>query len=197
MNQVYDDIEQYIPQLKRYALSMTRNSAAAEDLVQDCLARALAKSELFEPGTNLRAWLFTIMHNLHASDRRKQPAAGRTVDPEFAPAAIAERPRQDQALVAQTLMKALQGLPRPQRRTLKMATIDGRAYEDIAEELQVSVGTVKSRVARGRVALREELEGAVEPGGDAESTRRIAAAGAPSLDIPRPNGPATGNRRKH
>jgi len=197
MNQVYDDIEQYIPQLKRYALSMTRNSAAAEDLVQDCLARALAKSDLFEPGTNLRAWLFTIMHNLHASDRRKQPAAARTIDPEFAPAAIAERPRQDQALVAQTLMKALQGLPRPQRRTLKMATIDGRAYEDIAEELQISVGTVKSRVARGRVALREELEGAVEPDGDAGSTRRIAAGSAPSLDIPGPNGPATGNRRKH
>jgi len=197
MNQVYHDIEQYLPQLKTYALSITRNGTAAEDLVQDCLTRALAKAEMFEPGTNLRAWLFTIMHNLHASDMRKRPRPGQFVDAETAPTAVSERPRQDQRLVMRTVAEVFQELPPSQRRTLKMATIEGRPYEDIARELRVSVGTVKSRVARGREALREGLEGAIHPEAYREHEPNGAGGSFPALDMPPPNGLGVEKRRKH
>ncbi len=159
MNQVYNDIEQHIPQLKRYALAITQNATVADDLLQESLTRALTKADLFEPGTDLRAWLFTIMHNIHASGMRAQQRRGRQVTAESAPAALSERPRQDQSLVVRTLDAALKELPRPQARTLRLATIDGMAYEDIARRLGVSVGTVKSRVARGRRKLRHKMNG--------------------------------------
>ena len=72
MNQVYAEIEDYVPQLRRYALALSHNPVAADDLVQESVARALTKSDLFNAGTNLRAWLFTIMHNVHLSNARRQ-----------------------------------------------------------------------------------------------------------------------------
>lgn len=197
MNQVYRDIEMYLPQLKTYALSITRNGAAAEDLVQDCLTRALAKADMFEPGTNLRAWLFTIMHNLYASHMRRRPGPAQFVDSDAAPIAISERPRQDQRLAVRTVVEAFQHLPPMQRRTLRMATIEGRPYDEIARELHVSVGTVKSRVARGREALRQDLEGAIHPDAYRKHTAEAAGVGSLSLGIPSPNGPAASKRKKH
>lgn len=197
MNQVYHDIELYIPQLNTYALSITRNGTAAEDLVQDCLTRALAKADMFKPGTNLRAWLFTIMHNLHASHMRKRPGPGQLVESDAAPIAISELPRQDQRLAVRTVAEAFEELPPLQRRTLKMATIEGRPYEEIAKELHVSVGTVKSRVARGRETLRESLEGVIHRDAHRAHIANGAGAGVPSLAMPRPNGPAAARHKKH
>lgn len=197
MNEVARRIEEHIPALQRYALSLARNAVVADDLVQECAVRALTKADLYKPGTNLRAWLFTIMHNLHASDMRKRPRPGQFVEAETAPGAVSERPRQDQRLVVRTLAEVFQELPPSQRLTLKMATIEGRPYEDIARELRVSVGTVKSRVARGREALREGLEGAIHPEARREHEPDGAGGSFPALDMPPPNGPAAAKRRKH
>jgi RNA polymerase sigma-70 factor (ECF subfamily) len=161
MNQVYAQLDLYIPHLKRYALTLCRNRADAEDLVQECAARALDKSEKFEPGTNLRAWLLTMMHNLHISRLRKTGNNMPSVDVDSMPHLLSEKPRQGEHVVLAEVRLALGRLPREQRKTLEMAALDGRPYEDIARSQHVSVGTIKSRVARGRQSLRAMLDGDV------------------------------------
>lgn len=164
MNQVYLELGYHVPHMRRYALSLCRNKTDAEDLVQECAARALEKSEKFEPDTNLRAWLLTMMHNLHISRIRKNGNAGHAVDTESVPAATAEKPRQAGHVELQELSEAMGDLPKSQRTTLEMAVLEDQAYEDIAKREKVSVGTVKSRVARGRQSLRDLLDGEGESG---------------------------------
>jgi RNA polymerase sigma-70 factor (ECF subfamily) len=159
MNQVYAQLDTYFPHLRRYALTLCRNRADAEDLVQECAARALDKSEKFEPGTNLRAWLLTMMHNLHVSRLRKAGNNMQSIDAEMVPSVLSEKPRQGEHVVLQEVRHALGRLPREQRITLEMAVLDGRPYEDIARSQRVSVGTIKSRVARSRQSLRAMLDG--------------------------------------
>jgi RNA polymerase sigma-70 factor (ECF subfamily) len=162
MNQVYLELDHHVPHMRRYALSLCRNKADAEDLVQECAARALDKSGKFEPGTNLRAWLLTMMHNLHISQIRKNGHASYAVDTDSVPSAMSEKPRQAEYMALQELFDAMQDLPMTQRQTLEMATLDDRAYEDIASSQHISVGTVKSRVARSRQTLRHLLDGESE-----------------------------------
>jgi RNA polymerase sigma-70 factor (ECF subfamily) len=161
MNQVYMELDHHVPHMKRYALSLCRNKSDAEDLVQECAARALDKSGKFQPGTNLRAWLLTMMHNLHISQVRKTGSSAYAVDTESVPSAVAELPRQISHIALRELSEAMRHLPALQRKTLEMAALDGRGYDDIAVSQDVSVGTIKSRVARGRQALRDLLEGEI------------------------------------
>ena len=88
MNQVYAEIEGFVPHLRRYALTLCRNLADADDLVQESMARALKKSHLFQGGSNLRAWLFTIMHNVHVSAMRRRKYIGSPIDPDIAAAIL-------------------------------------------------------------------------------------------------------------
>jgi RNA polymerase sigma-70 factor (ECF subfamily) len=159
MNQVYAEIEDFIPQLRRYALALSHNPIAADDLVQESVARALTKADLFNAGTNLRAWLFTIMHNVHISSARRQKHIGMPIDPDIAAAVLTTQPTQESPLVMKALEKAMQVIPDAQRVAVIMAGIEGMSYEEIAEQLNVPVGTVKSRVSRGRDALRKALHG--------------------------------------
>lgn len=158
MNQVYQEIEQHVPHLRRYARAIAHNPVAADDLVQESLTRALTKSHLFRPGTNLRAWLFTILHNLHITEMRRQTQIGFPVDPESVMASLAVPPMQDRGLVMKALHQAMQVLPDEQRLVILLAGVEGMTYEEIAALLDLPVGTVKSRISRGRAALRWTIE---------------------------------------
>jgi RNA polymerase sigma-70 factor (ECF subfamily) len=159
MNQVYAEIEDFIPQLRRYALALSHNPVAADDLIQESVARALMKSDLFNTGTNLRAWLFTIMHNIHISNARRQKHIGMPIDPDIAAATLSTQPSQEAPLVMKALNKAMQVIPDTQRVAVIMAGVEGMSYEEISQHLDVPIGTIKSRVSRGRDALRKALHG--------------------------------------
>ena len=174
-NEVYQDIEQHIPHLRRYARAITHNPVAADDLVQECLLRALAKSHLFRPGTNLRAWLFTILHNQFVSQRRRVGRTGVEIDPDDAAQALSTRPNQETNLVLDSVEKALRTLPDGQWILLELVALDGLSYEEAARRLDLPVGTVKSRISRGRSMLRDALEGT-------KPARAPAAHRAPKRD---------------
>lgn len=159
MDQVYSQIEDFIPQLRRYALALSRNPVAADDLVQESVTRALTKSHLFKEGTNLRAWLFTIMHNVNISNARRNKHIGAPIDPDIAAATLSTAPSQEDPLMLKALEKAMQIIPDTQRVAVILAGVEGLSYEEISEQLNVPVGTIKSRVSRGRDALRTALHG--------------------------------------
>ena len=147
-----------IPRLRRYARVLLRNAPAADDLVQDCLERALGRIHLFQPGTNLRAWLFTIMHNLHVNARVRQGRSPEVpVDPLSDPGEV--EPGQVGGLLLRDLERALGALPPDQRAAVMLVGLEGLSYRDTAHVLGVPVGTVMSRLARGRERLRRLVDG--------------------------------------
>ena len=154
MNDFARLLEEQIPRLRRYARALTRDAIRADDLVQSSLVRAIAKQHLWEEGTNLRAWLFTIMHNQHVNHVRSSIREGVTVDLEDAPAMTAE-PVATTRLELRDLERALAKLPTEQREVILLVGLEGMAYEEVAEVLGVPVGTVRSRLSRGRDALRQ------------------------------------------
>ena len=156
-----DDITAEIPRLRRYAHVLLRDSIAADDPVQDSLERAISRQNLFQPGTNLRAWLFTIMHNLHVNaviKARRTPTAGTTDD-------IADShrssvpPAQGDGLMLRDLERALGKLSEDQRAVVMLVGAEGLTYAETATVLGVPVGTVMSRLARGRTRLRSLMNG--------------------------------------
>ena len=159
MNQVYEEIAELLPQLRRYALKLCRNPTAADDLVQESIARALTKSHLFVSGTNLRAWVFTIMHNVFVSSCRRGKLIELPMDPGIAAASLSVQPTQELTLEVNTLIRAMKGIPETQRDAVLMAGYEGMSYENIAAHLNIPVGTIKSRVSRGRSALRLAMHG--------------------------------------
>lgn len=155
---VIGQIEDEIPRLRRFARAMVRDAVLADDLVQECLERALSRLHLWQPGTNLRAWLFTILRNLHINGiRRRQTVVD--IDDE-AQAAIGSAPgSQMDRLELRDLHRALQILPTEQREVVLLIGLEGISYGEAAEILKISIGTVKSRLSRGRRALRLLMEG--------------------------------------
>jgi RNA polymerase sigma-70 factor (ECF subfamily) len=160
-SEVYEEIAQHIQHLRRYARALARNPVAADDLVQESLLRALAKSHLYKPGTNLRAWLFTILHNQHVSDMRRNGRTGLSVDLDDAAAALSTRPNQETSLLMNAVNRALQMLPDEQRILIELVAIDGKSYEDVASSYGLALGTVKSRISRGRSQMRKTMEGSI------------------------------------
>lgn len=145
-------IEQ-LPGLRRYARALTGDAWAADDLVQDTLERACTKWRLWQAGTDLRAWLFTLMHNLYLNQRRGQPAARMAVALEDVEGSLAAQAGPvDDAL---DLDRCLQRLPADQRAVLLMVTLEDLSYEATARILDIPVGTVMSRLSRARTRLRE------------------------------------------
>ncbi len=154
-------IGEQIPRLRRYARALTGNRDAADDLVQDTLERALARSALFRPGGNARAWLFAIMHNVFVNQVRSA-ATRRTVplDPDTLEAA-----GQDAAyegLEIRDIERALALLPAEQREVVLLVGLESLSYADTARVVGVPVGTVMSRLSRGRERMRRLLDGAAE-----------------------------------
>jgi RNA polymerase sigma-70 factor (ECF subfamily) len=151
---LHGKIEALLPRLKRYARQLTRDPIAADDLVQDCLTRALGKIHLWDPATDLRAWLFTILHNQHIGLARRdmrQRAHSRWLNSDSSRSLA---PTQGAQLELRDLERALAKLPEEQRSAILLIGLEGMGYEEAAAAANLPVGTVRSRVARGREALR-------------------------------------------
>jgi RNA polymerase sigma-70 factor (ECF subfamily) len=151
-------LEDQIPKLRRYARALTRNLDRADDLVQDTLARAVAKQNLWQPDTNLRAWLFTLMHNQHVNDVRQSVRGGATVDVDTMPNALTATSDPTASRQMYELDRALGQLPVEQRQVILLVGLEGFSYEEVAVVLGVPVGTVRSRLSRGRDQLRQLMD---------------------------------------
>jgi RNA polymerase sigma-70 factor (ECF subfamily) len=157
-----DALETEIPHLRRYARSLTREVTRADDLVQDCLERAIAKKQQFTAGTNLRSWLFTILHNVHIDNCRKQKRRGETVPVEDWQSGLSVEPHQHWAIELRDFQRCFNQLKSDERNILKLIAIDGLQYDEVANELGIATGTVKSRLFRARRKLRELESAAVQ-----------------------------------
>jgi RNA polymerase sigma-70 factor, ECF subfamily len=147
-------IEAEIPRLRRYSRALTRNDVAADDLVQECLVRALSKQHLWKEGTDLRAWLFTILHNQHVNHVRREVRQGTSVEINDSEPSLCRAPGQSLALELRDLDRALAKLPEEQRSVILLVGLEGMPYEAAAEVFGIPVGTVRSRLSRGRETLR-------------------------------------------
>jgi RNA polymerase sigma-70 factor, ECF subfamily len=141
-----------IPHLRAFAVSLTNHPDRADDLVQDTILRAWANSDRFERGTNLNAWLFTILRNLFHSEYRKRKREVEDGDGAFA-ARLKTHPNQQAHLDYEDFRIALAKLPLDQREALLLVGAQGMSYEEAAEVCKVAIGTVKSRVNRARAKL--------------------------------------------
>ncbi|WP_321816846.1 MULTISPECIES: sigma-70 family RNA polymerase sigma factor [unclassified Paraburkholderia] len=161
---IRDELIEHVPRLRRYARALINNRELADDLVQDTLERALARTELFRAGTDLRAWLFTIMHNLFVNQVRKSASRGThvSVDDESVPETDYAVPAtQTGTLEVRDLDYALQRLPVEQREVVLLVGLEEMSYADVALALDVPIGTVMSRLSRGRERLRALMAGNV------------------------------------
>lgn len=148
-----------IPRLRRYARALKGNAWEADDLVRERLARALGRSRLFSPGTDLRAWLFTMLHNVHVNDVRSARARYEVPWPEEGLAPAAVPPPQEQADLLRDLARALSHLDEDARACLLLVALEGMRYEEVARVLNIPVGTVMSRLSRARERLRAAMGG--------------------------------------
>ena len=158
MSEFHRLIELQIPKLRRYARALTRNRDRADDLVQDTLGRALVKEQLWQPGTNLRAWLFTIMHNQNVNNVRRdiQESGGLDIQQTSSTLTATTDPTATRKMFE--LERALAQLPLEQQQVILLVGLEGMSYEDTAGILTIPVGTVRSRLSRGRDALRKLLD---------------------------------------
>lgn len=143
-----------IPNLRAFANSLTNDAARADDLVQETLTKAWAKQTSFAPGTNQKAWLFTILRNTYFSEFRKKRREVEDVDGAMAET-LSTGPAQQDVVDVSDMMEALKKLPDEQREALLLVAAEGFSYEDAAEIAECAVGTVKSRVNRARKRLAE------------------------------------------
>jgi len=145
-----------IPRLRRYARALVGDRASADDLVQDTLERAWAKLHLYRRGTDLRAWLFTVMHNVHVNKVRATRVTD-TLEDELPE--LAQRASQGDTLLVRDLDRAIAQLPAEQRAVLLLVTLEEMSYEDVARALGIPIGTVMSRLSRAREKLRMMMLG--------------------------------------
>ena len=150
-----ESIVELIPRLRRYARALAGDRIAADDLVQDTLERAWSKLHLYRRGTDLRAWLFTVMHNVYVNQLRAlRPAA--SFDEEMPELAL---PARTDTLELRDLDAAIRRLPTDQREVLLLVALEEMSYEEAAGTLGIPIGTVMSRLARAREKLRSMLSG--------------------------------------
>jgi RNA polymerase sigma-70 factor, ECF subfamily len=152
------DLIAQIPHLRRFARALSGDAALADDLVQDCVERALLKSHLYDPARPLRTWLYAVLRNLYMSGLRRQGRAQtvKTVD-ELTGFEGAIAPAQDGQVALVQVTAALDRLPDPQREVIVLVAVEEMSYRDVAEITGVPVGTVMSRLSRARSALRALL----------------------------------------
>src|SRR5690242_8635303 len=146
---IRDQVLATVPSLRAFAISLCGNIDNADDLVQETLVRALAHIDSFEPGTNLSAWLFTILRNLFRTTYRKRKREVEDSEGRFS-ANLKTQPEQSSRLEFKELQQALAKIPADQREALILVGASGFAYEEAAEICGCAVGTIKSRVNRAR-----------------------------------------------
>jgi RNA polymerase sigma-70 factor (ECF subfamily) len=177
-----DELVEHLPAMRAFAVSLTRNGSLADDLVQDTVVKAWTNFDKFKPGTNMRAWLFTILRNTFYSHRRKVKREVADVDGIFA-SGLATKPAHDGRLQMKDFAQAFATLSDEQREALILVGATGFSYEEAAEMCGVAVGTIKSRANRGRKALAELLD--LNDGEEMELTDRATMA-VLSANGPRP-----------
>jgi len=153
-------IVEQIPHLRRYARALVGDRGQADDLVQDCLERAWSRMDLWASGTNMRAWLFTILHNLHLNTARKYHNTPTLTPLETGVRSLPVRPTQEDRLEITGVWQAFSRLPEPQRAALLLIALEEMSYEEAAEVLDIPVGTLMSRIHRGREKLRRMMSDA-------------------------------------
>lgn len=158
MHDVARLIEPQIPALRRYAFALTRDHHRADDLVQDCLERAVGRWYLRRSDGDLRAWLFAILHNLFVSGLRRGRSRPRheSLDSDAGPDVPGG---QEGALMGRDILRALEALPLDQRAVLLLVGVEGLSYEAASRVLGVPLGTVMSRLSRAREATRRHMDG--------------------------------------
>src|ERR1043166_7808377 len=157
MSDFRDLLEAQIPRLRRYARALTRDANRADDLVQDTLLRALTKQDRWEPGSNLRAWLFTLMHNQYVNNVRRANREAGTIDIDDVSSSLVATTDPTASRQLYELERALGQLAAEQREVILLVGLEGFSYEDAAKILAVPVGTVRSRLSRGRESLRRQF----------------------------------------
>lgn len=153
------EVAAQIAHLRRYARALTGHPDNADDLVQECLARAYSRLHLWREGSDLRRWLFTIMHNLHVNAHRRAARVPPTVPLEDVEHGLAQHTGPLDELRLDELRRAFDLLPVEQRQVLFLVSVEGMRYAEVAESLDVPIGTVMSRLHRARQRLRDVLEG--------------------------------------
>ncbi|HKK31757.1 MAG TPA: sigma-70 family RNA polymerase sigma factor [Alphaproteobacteria bacterium] len=159
MDDVLTLIEDEIPHLRRYARYLARDANLADDLVQDALVRAIASRDSWRQGTNMRAWLFVILRNTFINDCRRARRSPLTADAESAGGMLSVPGNQESACLLGELAEAFDSLPKDHQEVLVVVVMEGMTYEDAASVLKVPVGTIRSRLARARLALRKAVDG--------------------------------------
>jgi RNA polymerase sigma-70 factor (ECF subfamily) len=153
----------HLPALRRYATGLTGRSAEADDLVQDCIERALRRQDGLQQKEKMGAWLRSILHNVFIDDLRRRRARGTSLDVrDLEDDLVLSAPPEDRAGM-QDVLRATMALSVEHRQILVLVGVEGLSYREVAEELGVPLGTVMSRLARARERLREKLEA---PGAD-------------------------------
>ena len=165
-----DEIVEHLGSMRAFAMSLTRNSALADDMVQDALIKAWSNIDSFKPGTNMRAWLFTILRNTFYSHYRKRRREVEDVDGVHS-ATLATKPDHDGRLQMRDFDAAFGQLNEEQREALTLVGAEGFSYEEAAETCGVAVGTIKSRVNRARARLAELMH--LENGSPMELTDAV------------------------
>lgn len=173
---VEEELVIYIPDLRAFARTFHGDPSRADDLVQEAILKAWTNLDKFKTGTNLRAWLFTILRNTFLSEMRVKRREVEDVDGVYA-AQLAEKPSQDHAMELKDFERALATLPSDQREALLLIGASGFSYEEAAEICECAIGTVKSRVNRARARLTEMLS-IDESDTDPTDPQMMAALGA-------------------
>jgi RNA polymerase sigma-70 factor, ECF subfamily len=155
-------LEETIPALRRYAWALLRNESDADDLVQDCALRAIDRIHTFRTDRELRPWLFTIMHNLYVSSWRRKRRQAEVVTDD-AEADLAVSPSQTANMEVRDVLRGLDALPEDLRQILLLIAVEGFQYDEVARMLDIPIGTVMSRLSRGRDRLRDFIEGRERP----------------------------------
>ena len=156
-----DQLLTWVPRLRRYARALVGNRDDADDLVQDTLERALVKSALWHGVADMRAWLFSMMHNLHVDGIRRPRLHTVVLDDETPEVPVA--PTQAERLEVLDLQAALGWLPVEQREIILLVALEDMSYADVAATLGIPIGSVMSRLSRGRERLRSLMDGRPDP----------------------------------
>lgn len=163
MDEISTLLERHIPALRRYAWALVRDREGADDLVQDCLERAVARWALRRREGDLRAWLFAILHNLFIDSFRRRRREGLRVDLDHAADIASPGSDQESSTGVRDILSALDRLPDDQRAVILLVGVEELSYEAAARVLGVPIGTVMSRLSRGRERLRRAMEPASAP----------------------------------
>jgi RNA polymerase sigma-70 factor (ECF subfamily) len=155
---IHREIESVLPKLTSFARYLTKDLCEADDLVQSSVERALRKSHQFTPGTNLKAWLFTIMRNMHINEMRRRARRGTATDAMECEELFPIAANQEDRLEVRDFMRAYDGLVETHKSVIDLVGIQGHSYQETAVMLGIPVGTVRSRLSRARATLSAELD---------------------------------------